>query len=275
VSKAETILIWVGVLTLVVGFLGAVAAWIVVPEFRAWTGLEKASQVQTPPSAPLHSATPSASGYQKDSGSASDELPGMWVDLVRNQFYRLGSNGKVELRFHRFDEPNILSQNMTWYRVGQSVHLSDTGPTREDCEGTLNGDVIRGSCNTQVGKLSWVLHQLENQAPPRKITGLTPRKPEPTDGIWVDNSIRAGGKPVFLEFLSSGKVKKRYGLDGGPFVAQDTWYKLGEVVRLTEFIRDGTFECEGKPQGDTIEGTCKSLATTGSSFAWKMDRVRK
>jgi hypothetical protein len=273
-SRVEKILIWIGVLTLGCTVLAAVAAWVVVPEFRQWTGLEKPPGTDAKPQAAV---TPQSIPAASQIDPAKDELPGTWVDTKFNWFYQFLDNGKVTFRFHRFDNPSGISENMTWYRIGQVIHFSDTEGLSEICTGALNGGTIRGNCRSPRGVRNWIILRLDNQPPPQKAHAATPRRPLPTDGIWLDDSLRANDKQVFLELIPNGKVRVRLGVDGTAIMSQNTWYQIGDAIHLTEFITAATIECEGKLEGDTIEGTRHEVKTNQLSppSSWKLQRVKK
>jgi hypothetical protein len=272
-SKAEKT---IGLLTLLFAAMGTLAAWIVVPEFRHWTGLEKPSETKTKPASPPLAAQSLSSGAPNDSHLPGDELPGTWADTGLNWFYQFQAEGKVILRFRRFDAPSPVSSNMTWYRVGQTIHFSDTGfPSK--CIGTLNGNKIHGNCELRATTISWNLQRIDNQPPPRKTPIIVMQKPLPTDGVWLEDSLRAEGKPVFFEFVPNGKVRMRFGLDGSPIISKNTWYQIGETVHLTEFVKNETIECQGKIENEVIEGTRQYLQGTqlAAPSPWKLQRVRR
>jgi len=163
-SKAEKVMIWIGALTLL-------AALLVVPEFRQWTGLEK-------------------------------------------------------------------------------VH--EDGPKPESLR------FVAKPTPLQIGSDATIRTQL------------------PTDGLWLDDLLRADDKQVFLELLPKGKVRVRFGVDGRPLMSADTWYETGETIHVTEFLGNATIECEGKLKGDVIEGTRHEVnaGQLSSPSPWNMQRVR-
>lgn len=250
----------------VIGAVTLIVCAAVVPEVRRWVGLEHGSAETRMPPAPTSSPT---------TPTGTSALTGLWAD-TDGDFYEFLPDGRVNYRTQRLGEIDSRSKDMVWYAAGQTLKFQYNGSLYDrKCRGVLTDTVIEGTCDFGSYKgLRWKL-ELVQSAPskPVKVSPKPKTPPEPTDGIWADNSMRIAEEPVFFELLPRGRVRMRTSPSGYAVVMpRFSWYRTGETVRVTEIFSNATYECEGKLNGDVIEGISRN-PSTGQQFVWKLERI--
>jgi hypothetical protein len=205
-------------------------------------------------------------------------VTGVWTspNETPQVFYEFLPEGKVSERRLLSDPPDV-EQSETWYQTGDTMHIRFVGAAVTlGYEGKIKGDHILGSVRVGQSLIpGWRLERLTD--PEQRKQNADQNKPaDPLSGIWVDPTVLAGGKPMFYEFLSEGRVKIRYGLNGQSTLASNvTWYLAGNAFRMILSV-DGSNTngdlYDGTLSGDAIEGTMRDLKS-GVQRAWKLKKV--
>jgi len=212
----------------------AILAMIFIPEIR------RAVQLERTPPPPIQKTTIQSTPTTADVNS----LRGIWADSSLSttggqEFFEFQPEGKVNIRINNLTSNPLTSNLWNWFLAGDTLHMviRITGPpaTAYVYEGKLVGNAVDGTWweMGSVNKLPWHLDRAYVSQP--AANSKRNQRPEiiAIPGVWVDPNLEVNGKPVFVRFLSNGRVELRDSLTDTPAIPPFVnWYRVGQEIHL-------------------------------------------
>ena len=212
----------------------AILAMIFIPEIR------KAARLERTPPPPIRQTVIEPTPTAADVNS----LQGIWADSSLStsggqQFFEFQPGGSVGIRLNSITSNPITSNTWNWFLAGDTLHvvIRISGPpvTAYVHEGRLVGNAVEGTW-WEVGsekKFPWHLDRAYVSQP--VANNKKAQKPEikAIPGVWVDPNFEFNGKPVFVRFLSNGRVELRDSLTDTPAIPPFVnWYRVNQEIHL-------------------------------------------